>query len=143
MKIMIINGPNMNMLGVREPDIYGVLTYDDLVAYIKMERGEDHKLKFFQSNHEGEIIDMIQSAYFDKYDGIVINPAGYTHTSIAIMDAIKAVNIPTVEVHMTSPAAREEYRKTSYISEAAIATVSGQGFNSYLEAIDILAEGAK
>ncbi len=138
MKILVINGPNMNMLGIREPDIYGKRTYDDLVDYIKAERGGENELSFFQSNHEGEIVDAIQQAYSDKVDGIVINPAAYTHTSIAIADAIRAVGIPTVEVHISNPDEREDYRKISYVREVAKATVSGHGFEGYIEAIDKL-----
>ena len=138
MKILVINGPNMNMLGIREPDIYGKRTYGDLVDYIKAERGEENELSFFQSNHEGEIVDAIQQAYYDKVDGIIINPAAYTHTSIAIADAIRAVGIPTVEVHISNPDEREDYRKISYVREVAKATVSGHGFEGYIEAIDKL-----
>lgn len=138
MKILVINGPNMNMLGIREPDIYGKRTYDDLVDCIKAERGGENELSFFQSNHEGEIVDAIQQAYYDKVDGIVINPAAYTHTSIAIADAIRAVGIPTVEVHISNPDEREDYRKISYVREVAKATVSGHGFEGYIEAIDKL-----
>ncbi|MBQ0040521.1 MAG: type II 3-dehydroquinate dehydratase [Clostridiales bacterium] len=138
MKILVINGPNMNMLGVREPEIYGAKTYDDLLSYIKAERGSEHELDFFQSNIEGEIVDAIQKAYYDKVEGIVINPAAYTHTSIAILDALKAVGIPCVEVHISDVDEREEYRKISYVREVAIATISGHGFDGYIEAIDML-----
>lgn len=144
MKILIINGPNMNMLGIREPEIYGDQTYEDLIEFITDMRGEDsvagHELDFYQSNHEGDIIDAIQNAYFEKYDGIVLNAAAYTHTSIAIMDAVISVPIPVAEVHITDPWEREEYRHSSYVAEAAIATVAGKGFNGYLEAIDKLEE---
>lgn len=144
MKIMIINGPNINLLGIREPDIYGNSTYDDMVSFIRDMRGEDsdagHELCFFQSNHEGAIIDEIQYAYREGFDGIVINAAGYTHTSIAIMDALKAVQIPTVEVHLSDPSLREDYRHHSYISEVAVATLAGDHFNGYIDAIDILSE---
>lgn len=128
----------MNMLGVREPEIYGARTYDDLIAFIKAERGSEHELDFFQSNIEGEIVDAIQKAYYDKVEGIVINPAAYTHTSIAILDALKAVGIPCVEVHISDVDEREEYRKKSYVREVAIATISGHGFDGYIEAIDML-----
>lgn len=138
MKILVINGPNLNMLGIREPDVYGKSTYDDLVDYIKAERGGDNEFRFVQSNHEGDIIDEIQQAYYDNYDGIVLNPAGYTHTSISIMDALKAVPVPCVEVHISNPEEREDYRHKSYVREAAIATVAGKGFDGYIEAIDIL-----
>lgn len=138
MKILIINGPNLNMLGIREPELYGSKSYDNLVFFIKAERGSNHDLSFFQSNHEGAIIDAIQQAYFDGVEGIVINPAAYTHTSIAIADALKAVNIPVVEVHISDINNREDYRKISYIREIAIATISGHGFDGYIEAIDII-----
>ena len=131
----------MNMLGVREPEIYGARTYDDLIAFIKAERGSEHELDFFQSNIEGEIVDAIQKAYYDKVEGIVINPAAYTHTSIAILDALKAVGIPCVEVHISDVDEREEYRKKSYVREVAIATISGHGFEGYIEAIDEIIRG--
>ena len=138
MKILIINGPNMNMLGIREPEIYGEKTYDDLIDYINAERGDKHEIHYFQSNHEGEIVDAIQQAYYDKIDGIVINPAAYTHTSIAILDALKAVGIPTIEVHLSNPDEREGYRKISYVRQACKATIVGKGFEGYIEAIDAL-----
>jgi len=144
MKILVINGPNINMLGVREPEIYGKLQYSDLISIIEnhaKKAGVD--ISFFQSNHEGEIIDAIQKAYFDKIDGIVINPAAYTHTSIAIADAVKAVKIPTVEVHISDISKREEYRQTSYIREVAIKTIIGKGFDGYTIAIDKLIEVLK
>ena len=140
MKILVINGPNLNMLGVREPDIYGKETYADLVKKIrKHAEKKDIEVEFYQSNHEGGIVDAIQNAY-GKADGIVINPAAYTHTSIAIPDAVKAVSLPTVEVHISDPDTREDFRKTSYIRQACIATVRGRGTDGYLEAIDILIE---
>ena len=127
MKILVINGPNLNMLGVREPDIYGKETYADLVKKIrKHAEKKDIEVEFYQSNHEGGIVDAIQNAY-GKADGIVINPAAYTHTSIAIPDAVKAVSLPTVEVHISDPDTREDFRKTSYIRQACIATVRGRG----------------
>ena len=138
MKILVINGPNMNMLGIREPEIYGEKTYDELLDYIEAERGDKHELYFFQSNHEGEIIDAIQQAYYDKIEGIVINPAAYTHTSIAIADALKAIAIPYVEVHLSDPDSREAYRKISYVRDAAKARIAGKGFEGYIEAIDLL-----
>ena len=124
MKILIINGPNMNMLGIREPQIYGKDTYEDLVDFIRNEKGEGNQLEFFQSNHEGDLVDRIQQAYFDGVDGIVINPAAYTHTSVAIADAVKAVGIPTIEVHISDPDSREEFRTISYIRKASLATVA-------------------
>ena len=126
------------MLGIREPDIYGKKTYEDLLNLIKEKADTDGiDVEFYQSNHEGEIVDAIQRAY-GVFDGIVINPAAYTHTSVAILDALKAVGIPTVEVHISDPDTREDFRKTSYVRLAAIATVKGKGFEGYLEAIDII-----
>ena len=138
MKILIINGPNMNMLGIREPEIYGNKTYQDLIDYIDARRGDKNDIYYFQSNHEGEIIDAIQQAYYDKIDGIVINPAAYTHTSIAIADALNAVAIPYVEVHLSDINSREDYRKISYVRDAAKATIAGKGFEGYIEAIDLV-----
>lgn len=138
MKILIINGPNINMLGIREPEIYGKRTYAELVELIKNEAAVlDIAVEFVQSNHEGAIVDAIQGAY-GKCDGIVINPAAYTHTSVAILDAVKAVGIPTVEVHISDPDTRDEFRRISYIRSACVATVKGKGFNGYLEALHIL-----
>ena len=141
MKILVLNGPNINMLGIREPDIYGRETYDDLCRKIESyakEKGVEVKL--FQSNHEGDLVDEIQAAY-NKFDGIVINPAAYTHTSVALLDAVKAVGIKTVEVHISDVSAREDFRQVSYIRKAAVATVSGLGTDGYLKAMDILTEG--
>ena len=139
MKLLIINGPNMNLLGVREPKIYGTGTYEDLVDFIREQRGEDNELKFVQTNHEGDIIDEIHQAFFENYDGIVLNPGGYAHTSIAIMDAMRAVRTPVVEVHIAEPLLREDYRHHTYTGTAAIGTVAGKGFDGYIEAIDHLA----
>ena len=140
MKILIVNGPNLNMLGIREPGIYGKSTLADLKALILEHcAGKDIQLDFFQSNHEGAIVDRIQEAY-GKVQGIVINPAAYTHTSVAILDALKAVGIPSVEVHLSDISTREEFRKHSYISPACIATIKGKHFQGYLEAIDLLVE---
>ncbi len=142
MKIMVINGPNLNMLGIREPQHYGRETYADLVEKIKKHaEARGAQVAFRQSNHEGDLVDFIQSAY-GEFDGIVINPGAYTHTSIAILDAAKAVALPCVEVHISDVNAREEFRRTSYIRAACLATVSGKGTDGYLEAIDILM-GAK
>lgn len=135
MKILVINGPNLNMLGIREPDIYGRQTYEDLkdfVAEACAEAGVEHEI--FQSNWEGALVDKIQEAY-QKFDGIVINPAAYTHTSVAILDAVKAVGIPTVEVHLSAVNEREEFRQISYIGLAAAKTITGKGFEGYREAI--------
>ncbi len=138
MKILVINGPNLNMLGIREPEIYGSKTYADLCGIISRYCEESRiEAQFYQSNHEGCLVDKIQEAY-GKVDGIVINPGAYTHTSVALLDAVKTVNIPTVEVHISDPDEREEFRKVSYIRAACIATVKGKGFDGYLEAVDIL-----
>ena len=140
MKILFLNGPNLNMLGVREPDIYGRQTYADLEAYIQnFCRELDISCEIFQSNHEGALVDAIQQAYFDHVDGIIINPAAYTHTSVALLDAVKAVGIPTVEVHVSDPDGREDFRRVSYIRSACVATVKGKGLPGYLEALRILA----
>lgn len=140
MKILIINGPNMNMLGLREPEIYGNVNYAGLVEMIRKEAdGMGIETGFFQSNHEGALVDKIQEAY-NVFDGIIINPAAYTHTSVAILDAVKSVGIPTVEVHVSDPDTRDEFRKISYIRSACIATVKGKGLPGYIEALHILAE---
>ncbi len=142
MKILVLNGPNINMLGIREPEIYGSLTYDDLVSMItKRCENKGIEVQCLQSNHEGTLVDYIQQAYFDKVDGIVINPAAYTHTSVAILDALKAVSIPTVEVHISKVDERESFRQLSYVSYYASRTIIGKGFEGYLEAIDFLADG--
>lgn len=139
MNILVINGPNMNMLGVRQPEIYGTATYDDLVAMIRAEADRlGVSVRFFQSNHEGALVNAIQQAYFDKVDGIIINPAAYTHTSVALLDAVKAVGIPTVEVHISDPDSREEFRHVSYIRAACTATIKGHGLEGYLEALRLL-----
>ncbi len=141
MKILVINGPNLNLLGVREPDIYGHEDYDTLVDMIEAHAGElGVEVGIFQSNHEGDIVDCIQDALGD-FDAIVINPAAYTHTSVAIADAIKAVGIPAVEVHISDVDSREEFRKISYVRPVCAATISGHGFAGYLEAMDILVRG--
>lgn len=141
MDILVINGPNLNMLGIRQPEIYGRATYEDLTAMIQAEAEElGVQVSFFQSNHEGALVDAIQQAYFDKVDGIVINPGAYTHTSVALLDAVKAVSIPTVEVHISDPETREEFRHVSYIRAACVATVKGRGLEGYLEALRLLAE---
>ena len=141
MKILVINGPNMNMLGIREPEIYGKETYADLVSKVSAHADKlGIEVHFFQSNHEGALIDEIQRAYFDRFDGIILNPAGYTHTSVAIADAVKAVGIPTVEIHVSDVSAREEYRQVSYVREACIKTICGMGLSGYNAAMDFLAE---
>ena len=141
MKILVINGPNLNMLGVREPDHYGRETYQDLCE--KIQNYCDNKnidVKLYQSNHEGDLVDEIQKAY-GNIDGIVINPGAYTHTSIAILDAVKSVNIPTVEVHISKVEEREDFRQVSYVRLACVKTITGHGTDGYLEAIDYLTEG--
>lgn len=143
MKILVINGPNLNMLGIREPDHYGRETYADLVKKIEDHAAtRDVEVKCLQSNHEGDLVDYIQSAY-GAFDGIVINPGAYTHTSIAILDAVKSVSVPTVEVHISKVDEREEFRRVSYIRAACIATISGHGTDGYLEAMDLLIEKQK
>ena len=140
MKILALNGPNLNMLGIREPGIYGSSTYDDLVRMITdhcSSKGIEVECK--QSNHEGDLVDYIQQAYYDKVDGIVINPGAYTHTSVALLDAFKAVSIPMVEVHISKVNEREDFRQISYVSLVAEKTITGKGFDGYIEAIDHLA----
>ena len=138
MKVLVINGPNINMLGIREPAIYGAKTFKDLEEFIKKSADElDISVSLFQSNHEGEIVDVIQAAY-GVYDGIVINPAAYTHTSVAILDALKSVAIPTVEVHISDISEREKFRQFSYVSLVANKTICGKGFDGYKEALEYL-----
>ncbi len=138
MKILVINGPNLNMLGIREKNIYGDESYKSLISLIKKSAKErDVKVKCYQSNFEGAIVTAIQKAY-KKYDGIIINPGAYTHTSVAILDALKAVNIPTVEVHISAVNEREDFRQISYVKKFAFKTVMGKGFDGYIEAMDEL-----
>ncbi len=138
MRLLVINGCNINMIGIREPELYGTATYSDLVKMI-----EDHAhktgtdIEVYQSNHEGDIVDKIQQAY-GEIDGIVINAGAYTHTSVAILDALKAVKIPTVEVHITDPDKREDFRKVNFIRPACMHTIKGHGLSGYIEAIDHL-----
>ena len=142
MTILIINGPNLNLLGLREPDIYGKRTYRDLVELIRAEAEQlGVSVEFVQSNHEGALVDAIQDAY-GRFDGIVINPGAYTHTSIALLDAVKAVGVPTIEVHISDPDQREDFRKVSYIRAACIASIKGHGLEGYLEALRLLAKRA-
>lgn len=139
MKFMIINGPNLNMLGIREPEHYGKTTYQDLIKLIKDYCDERNiETEFYQSNHEGDLVDYIQKAYYNGTAGIIINPGAYTHTSVAILDAVKSVSIPTVEVHISKVNERERFRQISYISLAAIKTIMGEGINGYLMAVDEL-----
>ncbi len=138
MKILVINGPNLNMLGIREPEIYGKDTYQDLISLVESAAARlGVEAAFFQSNHEGDLVDAIQEAY-GRYDGIVINPAAYTHTSVALLDALKAVGIPAVEVHISDVAQREDFRQISYVRGACIGTVMGKGFDGYIEAMEML-----
>lgn len=143
MKILVLNGPNINMLGIREPAVYGSQNYDTLCARViehAAKRGVEVEL--YQSNHEGDLIDRIQAAY-GTVDGIVINPGAYTHTSIALLDAVKAVSIPTVEVHISDVSKREEFRQISYIRLACVKTIAGHGIDGYLEAMDFLICGGR
>lgn len=141
MKILVLNGPNLNMLGIREKHIYGTETYEDLqkqvAAFCEKEGVE---MEMFQSNHEGALVDRIQAAYFDHTDAIVINPAAYTHTSVAILDALKAVNLPAVEIHLSAVEKREDFRQISYAGMACEKTITGKGFAGYTEAILYLKE---
>lgn len=140
MNILVINGPNLNMLGIREPDIYGSTTYAELVELINSEAEQlGVGISFVQSNSEGALVDAIQNAY-EKMEGIIINPAAYTHTSVALLDAVRAVGIPTIEVHLTDPSTREEFRSVSYISAACFATITGHGPQGYLDALHLMVE---
>ena len=140
MKILVINGPNLNMLGIREPGIYGKNTFADLLALLdRTAQEEGLEIEQYQSNHEGDIVDKIQWAY-GKVDGIVINPAAYTHTSVAILDALKAVSIPAVEVHISDVSQREDFRQVSYAGKACIKTIMGQGLDGYRQAMVFLRE---
>ena len=139
MKLLVINGPNLNLLGLREPDHYGRETYQQLLDKIRAYCGSrGHEVSFFQSNHEGALVDAMQQAYFDGVEGIVINPGAYTHTSVALLDAVKAVSIPTVEVHISKVEQREDFRQVSFIRLACVGTVTGLGTDGYLRAVDLL-----
>ena len=140
MKLFIINGPNLDMLGIREPEIYGKESYADLEHYLHRAAGElGLQIEVFQSNHEGAIVDAIQQA-LGVYDGIVMNPAAYTHTSVAILDALKAVSLPCVEVHISDVASREDFRQVSFVRQACFATVAGEGIEGYRRALSLLAD---
>ena len=144
MKLLVINGPNLNMLGIREKNIYGAETYEDLKALIEKtftEQGIEGEI--YQSNHEGALVDRIQQAYFDGTNAIVINPAAYTHTSVAILDALKAASLPAVEVHISDVKEREDFRQISYACKACEKTIMGKGFRGYVEAIEYLVEKYK
>lgn len=141
MKILVLNGANINMLGIREPEIYGAKSYKDLLEVISAHAQEKGvTVEFYQSNHEGDLVDAIQKAYFSGVDGIVFNPAAYTHTSVAILDAVKSVGIPTVEVHISEVSEREDFRQVSFVRAACVKTICGHGFDGYNEAIDHLIE---
>lgn len=140
MKILVLNGPNLNFLGIREPGIYGKNTFSDLIALLEKSAEElGVEMEQYQSNHEGDLVDKIQWAY-GKVDGIVINPAAYTHTSVAILDALKAVSIPAVEVHISDVDSREPFRQISYAGMACVKTIKGQGFDGYRQAMQYLKE---
>ncbi len=146
MKIIVINGPNLNMLGIREKNIYGTFTYEDLCKYIETYpnyKEKDIDFTFLQTNHEGEIVDYLHKAYTEKYDGIVLNAGGYTHTSVAIHDAIKAVSIPTVEVHISNIHAREEFRKVCMTSPACVGQITGLGKLGYVLAVEFLLQNTQ
>ena len=140
MKLLILNGPNINMVGIREKNIYGTESFEDIIRIVKKYASEKGiEVKCLQSNHEGDLVDWIQSAWFEKYDGIVMNPGAYTHTSIAIADAVKAIMpIPVIEVHISDIIAREEFRHVSYAAPYCLEQIKGHGINGYLEAIDEL-----
>ena len=141
MNILIINGPNLNMLGIREPEIYGKQTYQALESFLKTQaRNLGIEAEILQTNHEGVIVDKIQAAYYNKTDAIIINPGAFTHNSYAIRDAIKAVGLPTVEVHLSDISHREEFRKLSVIADVCVARFIGQGFDGYRQALELLKE---
>ena len=143
MKLLVLNGPNLNMLGIREPSVYGTATYADLCELITAHAKEiGVEVEIYQSNHEGDLVDKIQAAY-QRADGIVINPAAYTHTSVALLDALKAVGLPAVEVHISDVSKREEFRQISYVRPYCLATIVGHGFAGYTEAMDLLTAEAK
>ena len=141
MKIYVINGPNLNMLGIREPDHYGRVSYNGLIETVSAHASAlGIEVLFYQSNHEGDLVDKIQEAYFEGASGIVINPGAYTHTSIALLDAVKSTSLPTVEVHISKVEEREDFRQVSFIRAACVKTITGHGINGYLEALDFLKE---
>ena len=140
MKLLIVNGPNLNLLGLREPELYGRRTYADLIDFLSAAAEElDVEIACYQSNHEGDLVDRIQTAY-GQFDGIIINAAAYTHTSVALLDALKAVGLPAVEVHLTDPDRREEFRRVSYLRAACETVIAGHGFEGYREAMAFLKE---
>lgn len=142
MKLLVLNGPNLNFLGIREPSVYGTGTYEELTALIEAHAASRGiQVRCLQTNHEGVLVDMIQDAYREQYDGIVLNPGAYTHTSVALLDAVKAVGIPTVEVHISDLSQREDFRQLSYVRAACVRTIMGRGFQGYLDAMDFLTDG--
>lgn len=144
MKLYILNGPNLNMLGIREPAHYGTVNYKELIQRLETYCKERNiEVVCRQSNHEGDLVDWIQEAYFEGADGIVINPGAYTHTSVALLDAVKSTMLPTVEVHISKVEEREDFRQVSYIRAACIATITGHGVDGYFEAVDLLLANAK
>ena len=142
MKILVLNGPNINMLGIREPEHYGKQTYEDLKSLV-LNNANGCEIEFYQSNHEGDLVDAIQKAYFDGVDGIIFNPAAYTHTSVALLDALKSTKIPCVEVHISKVENRDSFRQISYIREACFKTITGKGLDGYVLALEALKEYLK
>lgn len=142
MKILVLNGPNINMLGIREPEHYGKQTYEDLKSLV-LNNASGCEIEFYQSNHEGDLVDAIQKAYFDGIDGIIFNPAAYTHTSVALLDALKSTKIPCVEVHISKVENRDSFRQISYIREACFKTITGKGLDGYVLALEALKEYLK
>ena len=137
MKLLVLNGPNLNFIGIREPQIYGKQTYSDLCEFLNNYAKQNNiELEIKQTNHEGVLVDFIQQAYFEQVDGIIINPGAYTHTSVAILDAVKSVNIKCIEVHLSDVTKREDFRQVSYIRMACVKSIMGKGFNGYIEAMD-------
>lgn len=142
MKILVLNGPNINMLGIREPEHYGKQTYEDLKSLV-LNNANGCEIEFYQSNHEGDLVDAIQKAYFDGVDGIIFNPAAYTHTSVALFDALKSTKIPCVEVHISKVENRDSFRQISYVREACFKTITGKGLDGYVLALEALKEYLK
>lgn len=142
MKILVLNGPNINMLGIREPEHYGKQTYEDLKSLV-LNNANGCEIEFYQSNHEGDLVDAIQKAYFDGVDGIIFNPAAYTHTSVALLDALKSTKIPCVEVHISKVENRDSFRQISYVQEACFKTITGKGLDGYVLALEALKEYLK
>lgn len=142
MKILVLNGPNINMLGIREPEHYGKQTYEDLKSLV-LNNANGCEIEFYQSNHEGDLVDAIQKAYFDSVDGIIFNPAAYTHTSVALLDALKSTKIPCVEVHISKVENRDSFRQISYVRAACFKTITGKGLDGYVLALEALKEYLK